>query len=422
MRHVIIGAGPAGVVAADRIHHLDPDGDITLISGEPEPPYSRMAIPYYLIEQVGEAGTHLRKDPAHFSQQRTRVVHDYVERVDPAGHALTLREGGSLGYDRLLIATGSQPLKPPIPGADRPEVHACWTLADAREIIRLATPGAKVVLIGAGFIGCIILEALALRKTDVTVVESDNRMVPRMMDDTAGGMIRRWCESKGVTVHLENRVDAINDGANGHEVSVHLADGQTLDADLVITAVGVKPNTGFLDGAGLDMDTGLLVDRHLRTSAENIYAAGDVAQGVDFSTGQYAVHAVQPTAADHARVAASNMTGHTQAYHGSVNMNVLDTLGLISSSFGLWMGKDGGDSVQLHDAERYRYLNLQFEDDRLVGASALGLTEHVGVLRGLIQTRVRLGKWKKRLQEDPMRLMEAYIGSTQPLGYNAHVL
>ncbi|MFV8833651.1 FAD-dependent oxidoreductase [Aquisalimonas sp.] len=422
MRHVIVGAGPAGVVAAEQLRGHDPEAEITLISGEPEPPYSRMAIPYYLIENIDEAGTYLRKQSGYFDEQRIRVLHDQVTGVDSGSHSVALAQGGSLGFDRLLVATGSRPLDLPVPGGDRPEVHHCWTLEDARAIVRGAQPGAKVVLIGAGFIGCIILESLALRRTELTVVEAGNRMVPRMMDETAGGLIRDWCESRGVRVHVDAKVASIDDGRGNHAAAVRLENGQVLDADVVIAAVGVTPNAEFLQGAGLDMDAGILVDRQLKSSVDGIYAAGDVAQGVDFSTGGQSVHAIQPTAADHARVAASNMVGRHQAYHGSVNMNVLDTLGLISSSFGLWMGKDGGDSITVHDPDRYRYLNLQFEDDRMVGASALGLTEHVGVLRGLIQTRVRLGVWKERLRKDPSRLMEAYLGATRPIGYNAHVL
>ena len=103
-------------------------------------------------------------------------------------------------------------------------------------------------------------------------------------------------------------------------------------------------------------------------------------------------------------------------------MNVLDTMGLISSSYGLWMGVDGGDSVELCDEEKYRYISLQFQDDVLVGAQSLGLTQHVGVLRGLIQTKVKLGKWKDHLMKDPTRIMEAYLASTQAIGRNADVL
>jgi len=217
------------------------------------------------------------------------------------------------------------------------------------------------------------------------------------------------------------RVAAVQPGTDSPLV-VELESGEAIPADLVITATGVRPNLEFLEGAGITTDQGVLVNRHMETSTAGIYAAGDVAQGLDFSTGQYSVQAIQPTAADHAQIAAYNMVGLERVHRGNVNMNVLATLGLVSTSFGLWMGLSGGDSAELCDADRFRYINLQFEDDRLVGASSLGLTDHVGVIRGLIQTKVSLGPWKAKLEKDPTRLMEAYIARTQPLGYNASVV
>jgi len=176
------------------------------------------------------------------------------------------------------------------------------------------------------------------------------------------------------------------------------------------------------DCCGLESYDGLLVNEYLQTSQQDVYAAGDCAQGRDFVTGDYSVQAIQPTAVEHGRVAARNMAkGHRHAYPGNVNMNVLATMGLISSSFGQWMGVAGGDSAELLDRDRFRYLNLQFQDDILVGASSLGLTEHVGVVRGLIQTRTRLRHWKDKLKQDPTRLMDAYLASTQAIGHNARV-
>lgn len=416
MEHVIVGAGPAGVVAAERLRKLDPQADIRLLTAEPEPPYSRMAIPYYLVDQIPESGTWLRKQQDHFERLRIEVLQATVTGLEPEQHRLSLADGQSLGYDRLLLATGSSPLIPPLPGVDREGVHTCWTLADARAILQRARRGARVVLIGAGFIGSIILEALVKRGTHLTVVEQGNRMVPRMMDADAGDLIRRWCEGHGVAVRTGASVTGIDDGPGDHPLAVTLENGEALPADLIIISAGVRSNTGFLDGSGLDIDQGILVDHHLRTSQEDIYAAGDVAQGPDFSTGGWSVHAVQPTSVDHGQVAASNMAGRDRRYHGSLVMNVLDTLGLISTSFGQWEGADGGDSATLLDREQYRYLRLQFQDDVIIGANSLGLTEHVGVLRGLIEGQVRLGPWKRRLQADPTRLMEAYLGRTQAIG------
>jgi NAD(P)H-nitrite reductase large subunit len=414
MDHIVIGAGPAGVVAVEHLRKYDPDGTIALIGEEPEPPYSRMAIPYYLVKRIDEAGTYLRKDSSHYSSLGIEVMHSRVKSVDSGGRSVALEDGGTRQYDRLLVATGASPLTPPIPGIDLPGVHNCWTLEDARNIIKLMVPGNSVVLVGAGFIGCIILEALAASGVKLTVVETENRMVPRMMNDAAGGMIKDWCTSKGINVLTSTRVSAIDSGS---PLTVRFDSGEDIEADMVITATGVAPNTSFLDGSGIKVDTGIVVDEFLQTSVAGVYAAGDCAQGKDFSTGGYSVQAIQPTAVEHGMLAARNMVrGHSQGHRGQVNMNVLDTLGLISSSFGMWMGVDGGDSVERIDRGGFRYINLQFQDDCLVGASALGMTDHVGVIRGMIQSKIRLGDWKEKLRDDPTRLMEAYLASTQAFG------
>jgi NAD(P)H-nitrite reductase large subunit len=422
MNHLIVGAGPAGVVAAEALRKLRPSDQITLLGDEPEPPYSRMALPYFLIKQIKEEGTHLRKTADHYAKMNINVVRDRVVGIDRAAKQAKLQSGGPVSFDNLLIATGSHPVAPPIPGMDLPGIFNCWTLADSRNIASRAKPGAKVLLMGAGFIGCIILEALAQSGADLTVVEMADRMVPRMMNDTAGNLIKAWCEKQGVKVHTSTRVTAIRKGTT-HALAAELSTGKTVDADMIVSATGVRSNIEFLNGSGIDTDQGILVNHRMQTNDPNIFAAGDVAQGRDFSTGEYSVQAIQPTATEHGQLAARNMAGLQGAVHrGSVNMNVLDTLGLISSSFGLWMGKQGGDSAELLNRERFKYVNLQFDDDVLVGATSLGMTQHIGVVRGLIQTKTRLGKWKDRLIEDPTRLMEAYLGSTQAVGFNAGVL
>lgn len=414
MQHVIVGAGPAGVIAAETLRKLDNAADITIVADEPEPPYSRMAIPYYLMGRIDEAGTSLRKDPAHYEALRIDVMRDRVDGTAVAERKLALASGATLTYDKLLIATGSRPAKPPIEGIDLPGVHACWTLEDARQIVALAQPGAKVVLMGAGFIGSIILEALAARGVHLTVIEADDRMVPRMMDEFAGGLLKTWCERRGVTVLTSTRASGVETGNGSHALNVALDAGGDLPADLVIRAIGVAPNTELVEGTSVQVEQGILVDEYLQSADADIFAAGDVAQGKDFSTGEYSVQAIQPTAADHGRIAATNMVrGRALRHQGSVNMNVLDTLGLISCSFGLWQGVEDGAAAELADADRFRYMRLQFRDDVLVGANTVGLTQHVGVLRGLIQTRTHLGKWKARLMHDPTGVMAAYLGATQ---------
>ena len=434
MKHVIIGNGPTGLVAAETLRRLQPDAEIALIGDEAEPPYSRMAIPYYLHGGITDAGTHLRKAHDHYARHQIHLVEGRVSRVDPTAKQLEFAGGERMAYDTLLIATGSSPVIPPIPGIDLPNVHTCWTLADARAIAAKAQPGSRVLQLGAGFIGCIIMEALASRQTQLTVVEMGDRMVPRMMTAKAGAMIKRWVEKKGITVHcnagvtriepvgsdkglLGKIVDAVTGAAKDTgAMKVTLSTGVTLEVDLVICAAGVKPNIGFLEGTGIARERGILVDAGMRSNLPQVYAAGDVTEAVGFHSGRPELNAIQPNAADQARIAAHNMAGGQSTSQGSLAINVLDTLGLISTSFGHWQGveaAEGGSGVELMDEAAGRYLSLQFRDDVLIGATSIGWTDHVGALRGLIQTQAVLGKWKEKLLADPTQFMMAYLATAQ---------
>ena len=437
--HVILGAGPAGVIAAETLRKHCPNDRITVIGDENEAPYSRMAIPYLLIGKVGEEGTHLRHTAGHFEKLGIQVLRGVRAKVlDSAKRTLELSDGSTLGFDKLLIATGSSPATPPIPGIHGPGVHSCWTLADARAIAALAQPGAHVLQMGAGFIGCIIMEALQQRGVTLSVVEMGDRMVPRMMGPMAGGMIKGWCESKGVKVYTGTRVEAIERGTSADKgllgriaqavgigqssmptgsMSVRLSTGQTLQADLVISATGVKPNTGFLENSGVRCMVGVLTDEHMQTNVPGIYAAGDCAEAFDKVSGKTIVSAIQPNAAEQARVAALNMAGQDTTLKGVTQINVLDTLGLISTSFGNWEGVAGGEHAELTDLAAGKHLSLQFNGDLMVGCNSVGWTEHVGVMRGLVEGQVHLGEWKDKLLKDPTQLMEAYLACAQGQGH-----
>ncbi len=431
--HVILGAGPAGVIAAETIRKHDPTASITLVGDEKEPPYSRMAIPYLLIGNVQEQGTYLRKSADHFKALNIQVVQARANAVQTNTKTVTLDNGQNLKYDKLLIATGSTPSKAPISGMDLPGIYSCWTLADAREIIAHTKPGSRVLQMGAGFIGCIIMEALAARGVKLSVVEMGDRMVPRMMGPAAGAMIKSWCEKKGVAVYTGAKVESISAGGAAHSgvlgklasavglgaaagdapLVAKLSTGQTVEADVIISATGVRPTIEFLKGAGITTKTGVLTNDRMQSNAPDVYAAGDCAEAFDHFTGHPQVSAIQPNAADQARVAALNMLGHNTVLQQVTQINVLDTLGLISTSFGSWQGVAGGDSAELVDQANFKLLNMQFKDDVMVGCNSIGWTEHVGVLRGLVEGKVKLGEWKDKLKTDPTKLTEAYIASAQ---------
>ena len=416
MHHVIIGGGPAGVIAAETIRKQAPYDNISIISDEAVPAYSRMAIPYLLMGNVKEDGTYLRKDPGHLKKLHINWALACVKHIDTATKKIALSTDIQVTFDTLLIATGSHPIKPPIPGIDSAGVHTCWTMEDARHIMALANKGSCVLQLGAGFIGCIIMEALAARGVKLSVVEMGGRMVPRMMGPTAGGMIRDWVQAKGVEVFTATKVESIEAGT---PLKVKLSNGKTIEADLVISAAGVRPAIGFLKDSGITCLLGVLTDAHLQTNVPGIFAAGDCAEAFDKVTGKTIVSAIQPNAAEQARVAGMNMVACSRGkamqaeLKGVTQINVLDTLGLISTSFGDWQGQPGGEHVELTDLKKGKHLSLQFKDDVLVGCNSVGWTEHVGVMRGLVEGKIKLGAWKDHLKADPTKLMQAYIASAQ---------
>ncbi len=203
---------------------------------------------------------------------------------------------------------------------------------------------------------------------------------------------------------------------------VRLSNGQSLEADLVISATGVKPTIGLLENSGVKCLVGVLTDEHLQTNVPGVYAAGDCAEAFDKIYDKTIVSAIQPNAAEQARVAALNMVGRPTALRGVTQINVLDTLGLISTSFGDWQGVPGGEHVELTDKAAGRHLSLQFSGERLIGCNSVGWTEHVGAMRGLVEGQVTLAPgWKQRLLKDPTQLMAAYLASAQAQEHKALV-
>ena len=406
MKYVIIGAGPAGVRAAETLRHEDATGDITLVSGEPGEPYARMAIPYILTGRIDENGAHQRRHSDHFERLKIHYLNRKAVRTHagPNGGTVDLDDGSSLDYDRLLVATGSSPSLPPIPGTDLEGCVTCWTLDDARVIAAQLKPGVRVVMMGAGFVAGVTMKSLVESGVRLSVIAGRQGQILRsMMTPVGSAMIQRWLEGKGVNVITKGRSERIEPGPR------LVMDNQTLDADLIILATGVHPNVSFLEGTGAEIGEGIVVNDRMQTTVPCIYAAGDVAQGRDFSTGEWVVHALQPTATEHGRIAALNMAGKNVPYQGSLGMNVLDTVGLISYTFGLWKGREGGDTVENVDAEHFHYTRLCFDGDVLVGAITIGNISHAGAIRGLIQTRRHLGNWKNKLMTNPQLVMDAFV-------------
>lgn len=415
-RHVILGNGTAGVIAAETLRKNAPVDDIILIGDEPEPPYSRSALCSLLAGEIGESGTWLRRDKDYFKRLQIQQVTGKVVHVSTRTRTVKMEDGRAIAFDKLLIASGASPRVPFIPGIDLPGVHHCWTLDDARRIMQLATPGARVVLAGAGFIGCLVMEALLRRGVRLTLVEKRDHVLPNMMTRAAGDMIQRWCERKGVSVRTNTRIVGIGSSGMQDEGAprlVRLSNGEQLQADLVIHCIGAVPNVHFLRGSGIKCVQGVVVDTSMQTNVPGVYAAGDCAETFDAESGRSVISGVQPNAADQAYCAALNMADKHAIQRGVRQIDVFDTMGLISSSFGQWQGVRGGQWVEMADEQNFRYLRLEFSRDVLIGCNVVGTTEYTTVLRSLIQHQVRLGEWKDRLLEDPGLLKQAYAECVQ---------
>ena len=414
--NVIIGGGPAATNAIEAIRQSDGDSKITLICDEPA--HSRMALPYWLSGDIPRGHT-LTADEAYFKKLKVDAcIGQRVTKIDPKANTLTLADSSTVEFDNLLIATGSVPLALPIPGVDLPGVQHLWTLDQTQSALETANGNAnpRVVMIGSGFIGFIMLNAMHKRGWQLAVVEREAHVLPRMLNTESAAIVQSWLKTKNVDLHCGKTAKSIS-AKNGVKV-VELADGTKLQADLVIVAVGVQPGVAVVDGSGIDAqsgpDGGIAVNDRMQTNFPNIYAAGDVARGPVLVGDGPAVHAIQPTAVDHGRVAGANMAGQEVHYPGSLLMNILDICGLQCASFGDF---SSGQSMTIGNPDGYIYRSLLWSGDQITGAIFLGrardmgMLTDVGMVKGMIQTRTAMGSWKKFLEENPFDIRRPYIAT-----------
>jgi NAD(P)H-nitrite reductase large subunit len=413
-RHVIVGGGTAGHNAINTLRAEEQGGrsDVVLVSAER--PYSRMVLPYYLGRTIAESHVHT-VSPARLAQLGvTAHLGRRAVGLDPNAGKLTLDDGTIVEFDDLLVATGSSPVRPPVPGADGAGVHSFWTLGQARAVVAETRPGSHVVMVGAGFIAFTILNSILAVGARLTILEIAPQILPRMIDATGAGLVEGWLRKHGVEVRTGVTLTAVEQA--GGRRRLRFNDGEALDADVVIMATGIKANLDWLQGSGIRVNRGVVVDNRLRSSVPHVYAAGDVAEGRDLVTGQADVHAIEPTAMEHGRVVGANMAGRDVAYRGSLLMNIVEVCHLDVASFGRW-DDPKAEVVTAVRPEGPAYRKLLWHEDRLTGAMILGpsdtiwTTNDVGMLKGLVQSGVRLGPWKAHLRRNPFDVKPAFIAS-----------
>jgi NADPH-dependent 2,4-dienoyl-CoA reductase/sulfur reductase-like enzyme/nitrite reductase/ring-hydroxylating ferredoxin subunit len=273
---VIVGAGPAGAACAETLRHRGYSGAVTLVGAEDPGPVDRPNLSKdYLAGSAPEEWIPLRGADFYAEQRIELLPVDPAVRLDAGDRRLTLQSGRTLSYGVLVLATGAEPRRLAIPGADRPHVRTLRTLADSRALVARAAEARRAVVIGASFIGLEAAAALRQRGLEVDVVGPEAVPLARVMGDEIGAFVRRRHEEHGVRFHMGRTPKAVE------EDGVALDDGVRLPADLVVVGVGVTPRTALAEAAGLAVANGIVVDSRLRTSDEHVYAVGDVARYPD---------------------------------------------------------------------------------------------------------------------------------------------
>jgi len=419
--HVIIGNSVAAIAAVEAIRQAGNCGPILLISDEPHPPYSRPLISELLAGQV-EAERMLYRPGEFYSEHQVEALLGVrAQRVDPEKKVVKLEDGRRIPYQDLLIATGSSPFVPPIEGSDLQGVFTFMKWLDASGIQRAALGKQLATVIGAGLIGLKVAEALRHIGLEVNVVELAPRILPAAADETASAIIEKHLRSQGLRIFTGNAVSKI-EGEQGAVKRVLLKGvarspsgdrhpgptglgGERLPADMVVIAVGVKPNLDVVKGTSIQVRRGIVVDSHMRATAPDVYAAGDVAEGYDLIMGENRLLPIWPAAYRQGSVAGANMAGEDKEYDGYFAMNSIELFGLPLISMGRLdsPAEAGYEVLSRNDSSGYRKVILK--DDIVVGALFLRAIDRAGIFAGLIRERLSVEAFKQELLKDDFGLI-----------------
>lgn len=402
MRYVIIGNSAAAVGAIEAIREHDPDNPITVVADEPHHVYSRPLISYLLGGVIDESRMYYRPPDFYDRHKVQTMLGVEVVRVSPGEKTISLAGGGTLPYDRLLIATGGKPFVPPLPGSGLNGVFTFTKWDEARHIARYIEDHEveSALVVGGGLIGLKTIEALVARGIKVTVVELADRILSTVFDRTASKLAERILRQEHVDVRTGTTVEEII-GRGGRVDHAVLRDGERLNCDLVVFAIGVRPNTGLIPAdAGIQVGRGISVDQHMRTTAPDVYAAGDCVEGYDMLLDVCRPIAIWPNAYRQGHVAGSNMAGAAKTYGDGFAMNSIEVCGVPTISVGLTEPQPEANHCEVmeeYDRETLTYKKLILRNDRLVGAIFIGDIDRAGIYTGLIRDRVDVSVFKKHL-------------------------
>jgi len=412
MKYVIVGSGVAGIAAIEAIRSVDAAGEIIMVGDDPHGFYSRPGLAYYLTGELHDKALFPRT-AEDYRRMNFRSVKGRVTRIVRDQHLLELESQASLSYDRLMIAVGAQAVPLEVPGANLEGVLKLDHMEDAKRILKFARRGKTAVVVGGGITALELAEGLLSRGMKVHYLLRGNRYWSNVLDEQESKIVEHRLKEEGVKLHHHAEVIEVT-GKNNHVSGVRLLDGKTLKCDLVAYAIGIRPRVELAKRAELAVDRGILVNEYLQTNDPDIFAAGDVAQAYDPTTGRSVLDSLWGPARQQGYVAGLNMAGKKTAYLKSIPFNVTRLAGLTTTIIGtVGRGRDNdvvgitrGDSEtwrQLPDALvaqtgfEVNRLRLVVGEKTLLGAIVMGDQKLSLPLENIISGNVDISPIRERL-------------------------
>ncbi len=390
MKYVIIGNSAAAIGTIQGIRLVDKTGQIVVISDEKYHTYSRPLISYWLKEQVTEENMRYRGEGFYEKNDVDTLFETRVKKINPDKKTVTIENGNEISYDKLMVATGSKPFVPPMEGLDMvAKKFTFMKLDDAKAVREAVTEGAKVLIVGAGLIGLKAAEALEHYGADMTVIDLADRILPSILDSEASAIMQKHIESKGVKFILGTSVKEFS------ESSAVLQNGDTVQFDMVILAVGVRPNTELIAEAGGTVNRGIVTSQTQAVEGlKDVYAAGDCTESLDITMGQQKILALLPNAFLQGEIAGQNMAGKETYYLNAMPMNAIGFFGLHIITAGSY---EGEAYTETDGAENYK--KLVTADNELKGFILMGDVKRAGIYTYMI-------KWHMSIDECDFELLK----------------
>lgn len=378
MKYIIIGNSAAAIGAVEGIRQVDSDGEIKIISSEPYHTYSRPLISYLLYGKTDEQRMKYRDDSFYDRMNCSLILGKTVIRIDDRSKQVILDDSSALEYDKLLVATGSEPFVPPVEGLSSVKNKFTFmSLDDAKKLESALSPDLDVLIVGAGLIGLKCAEGISKRVRSITVVDVADRILSSILNDEGAKIVQSHIEKQNIRFILSAGVKSFCDN------TAFLSDERQLNFDIAVIAVGVRPNTSLIKEIGGTVQRGIVVDEFLRTSIPDIYAAGDCCESFDITTDQNRVLSLLPNAYMQGECAGINMAGGSKAFDKAIPMNAIGFFGLHIITAGCYEG----EAFTQNDTH---YKKLFVKDGILKGYILIGNVEKAGIYTSLIREKTKL--------------------------------